>query len=145
MVEVEARSAHDRCCADVRAARPRQAQQLYSDYTFGLWRRTPAAPTNWSRSARPIPASRTRNSAGSTSWVRNHTIARFGPVREVEKTFVLEVAFDAAQLSTPQIRRRAPFSAHRPAARDKPAHEADRLETLMAFVENRPAGDQEAA
>ena len=30
-------------------------------------------------------------------WIRNHTTARFGPVREVEKALVLEVAFDAAQ------------------------------------------------
>ena len=28
-------------------------------------------------------------------FVRNHTFERFGPVREVEKTLVLEVAFDS--------------------------------------------------
>ena len=32
-------------------------------------------------------------------WIRNHTVSRFGPVREVEKSLVLEVIFDAAQLS----------------------------------------------
>ena len=32
-------------------------------------------------------------------WVRNHTVNRFGPVREVERGFVLEIAFDAAQRS----------------------------------------------
>jgi ATP-dependent DNA ligase len=73
-------------------------------------------------------------------WIRNHTVARFGPVREVEKSFVLEVAFDAAQLSTrhksgvalrfPRIARLRP---------DKPAAEADRLETLMRLVENGAA------
>ena len=28
-------------------------------------------------------------------FVRNHTLNRFGPVREVEKTLVLEIAFDS--------------------------------------------------
>jgi DNA ligase-1 len=68
-------------------------------------------------------------------WVRNHTIARFGPVREVEKTMVLEVAFDAAQLST---RHRSGVALRFPRiARirlDKPAAEADQLETLMRLV-----------
>ena len=56
-------------------------------------------------------------------------------MREVEKALVLEVAFDSAQASTrhksgvalrfPRIARLRP---------DKPAAEADRLETVRAFV-----------
>ena len=71
-------------------------------------------------------------------WIRNHTIARFGPVREVEKSMVLEVAFDAAQLSTRHksgVAMRFPRIAR--IRTDKPAAEADRLESLMALVENR--------
>ena len=65
-------------------------------------------------------------------WIRNHTIARFGPVREVEKALVLEVAFDAAQLSTRHksgVALRFPRIAR--LRTDKPAEEADRLATLL--------------
>ena len=107
----------------------------YSDYTFGLWRDDELVPVGKAYS-------------GFTDveltfldrWVRNHTTARFGPVREVEKALVLEVAFDAAQLSTRHksgVALRFPRIARIRA--DKPATEADRLETLMAHVEDRTA------
>lgn len=71
-------------------------------------------------------------------WVRSHTVARFGPVREVEKALVLEVAFDAAQYST---RHRSGVALRFPRiARirtDKPAAEADRMATLLLAVEKR--------
>jgi DNA ligase-1 len=73
-------------------------------------------------------------------WIRNHTVGRFGPVREVEKSLVLEVAFDAAQLSNRHksgVAMRFPRIAR--IRMDKPAAEADRLETLMALVEGKPA------
>ncbi|HEY4251022.1 MAG TPA: ATP-dependent DNA ligase, partial [Roseomonas sp.] len=71
-----------------------------------------------------------------------HTTARFGPVREVEKGLVLEVAFDAAQRST---RHRSGVALRFPRIarirRDKPVEEADRLENLMLFVPDRSAAD----
>ncbi|WP_043834837.1 cisplatin damage response ATP-dependent DNA ligase [Muricoccus aerilatus] len=113
----------------------------YSDYTFGLWR------TNEDGTRELVPVGKAYSGFTDQElvmldrWVRNHTTGRFGPVREVEKAFVLEVIFDAAQLSSrhrsgvamrfPRIARLRP---------DKPAEEADALETLMAMVENRPAG-----
>ena len=33
------------------------------------------------------------------NFVRKHTVERFGPVREVDKSLVLEVAFDSIHLS----------------------------------------------
>jgi DNA ligase-1 len=109
---------------------------FYSDYTFGLWR------TGDSGADELVPVGKAY--FGFTDdeltfidrWVRNHTVARFGPVREVEKTFVLEVAFDAAQLSTRHksgVALRFPRIAR--LRTDKPAVEADRLETLMRVVE----------
>ena len=111
----------------------------YSDYTFGLWR------TNDDGTRELVPVGKAYSGFTDAElvmldrWVRNHTTGRFGPVREVEKEFVLEVIFDAAQLSTrhrsgvamrfPRIARLRP---------DKPAAEADALETLMGMVENRP-------
>jgi len=69
---------------------------FYSDYTFGLWR----------EDGELVPVGKAY--FGFTDqellfldrWVRNHTVARFGPVREVERGMVLEIAFDAAQLSS---------------------------------------------
>ena len=33
-------------------------------------------------------------------WVRSNTVNRFGPVREVQKTLVVELAFDSAHFRT---------------------------------------------
>jgi DNA ligase-1 len=107
----------------------------YSDYTFGLWRGDELVPVG-----KAYFGFTDQELAWLDRWVRNHTVARFGPVREVEKALVLEVAFDAAQLSTRHksgVAMRFPRIAR--IRTDKPAAEADRLEALMALVENRPA------
>jgi DNA ligase-1 len=105
----------------------------YSDYTFGLWRDDELVPIG-----KAYFGFTDQELAFLDRWIRNHTIARFGPVREVEKAMVLEVAFDAAQLST---RHKSGVALRFPRISrirtDKPAAEADRLETLMALVENK--------
>jgi DNA ligase 1 len=105
----------------------------YSDYTFGLWRGEELVPVG-----KAYFGYTDRELGFLDRWVRNHTIARFGPVREVEKSLVLEVAFDAAQLS---MRHKSGVAMRFPRiARirtDKPAAEADRLEHLLELVENR--------
>jgi DNA ligase-1 len=105
----------------------------YSDYTFGLWRGDELVPVG-----KAYFGFTDQELAFLDRWIRNHTTARFGPVREVEKAMVLEVAFDAAQLSTRHksgVAMRFPRIAR--IRTDKPAEEADRLEALMALVENR--------
>ena len=66
-------------------------------------------------------------------------------MREVEKSLVLEVIFDAAQLSN---RHKSGVALRFPRIlrirKDKPASEADRLENLMNMVENGSA-EAEAA
>ena len=69
-------------------------------------------------------------------FVRNHTVDRFGPVREVEKTLVLEVAFDSIHESK---RHKSGVGdalsrASRGSGSDKPAAEADRIETLRRMI-----------
>lgn len=119
----------------------------YSDYTFGLWR--PREDGGEGEELVPIG----KAYSGYTDqelvwldrWIRNHTAARFGPVREVEKALVLEVIFDAAQLSTRHksgVALRFPRIAR--IRTDKPADQADRLDTLMALVENRAAREEAA-
>ena len=103
----------------------------YSDYTFGLWREDEEL----------VPVGKAYSGFTDQElvkldrWVRNHTVARFGPVREVERGMVLEIAFDAAQRSQ---RHKSGVALRFPrVARlrwDKPAAEADRLETLMRLL-----------
>ena len=102
----------------------------YSDYTFGVWRGEELVPVGKAYSgftdAELIELDR---------WVRNHTTRRYGPVREVEAGLVLEVAFDSVHPST---RHKSGLAMRFPRVHrirwDKPAHEADRLETLAAMV-----------
>ncbi|MBV8397163.1 MAG: cisplatin damage response ATP-dependent DNA ligase, partial [Acetobacteraceae bacterium] len=117
----------------------------YSDYTFGLWRADEAGHDELVPIGKAYFGFTDQELAFLDRWIRNHTIARFGPVREVEKALVLEVAFDAAQLSTRHksgVALRFPRIAR--IRTDKPAAEADRLETLMCLVENRPDSAQAA-
>ena len=110
---------------------------FYSDYTFGLWRGEELVPVG-----KAYFGFTDQELTFLDRWIRNNTIARFGPVREVEKSMVLEVAFDAAQLSNRHksgVAMRFPRLAR--IRTDKPAAEADRLETLMALVEGRADDD----
>jgi DNA ligase-1 len=107
---------------------------FYSDYTFGLWRSSEAGDEL-------VPVGKAYSGLTDAEmgwldkWIRDHTTGRFGPVREVEKTLVLEIAFDAAQRST---RHRSGVALRFPRVarlrRDKPAAEADRLEGLLATI-----------
>jgi len=104
----------------------------YSDYTFGLWR----------EDGELVPVGKAYSGFTDAElvvldrWIRNHTVHRFGPVREVERGLVLEIAFDAAQLSRRHksgVALRFPRVAR--VRMDKPAEEADQLDTLMRLIE----------
>ncbi len=109
---------------------------FYSDYTFGVWR----------EDGELVPIGKAYSGYTDEEltwldrWIRNNTVNRFGPVREVGRGIVFEVAFDAAQLSARHksgVALRFPRIAR--IRRDKPVEEADRLETVLALVENRLA------
>jgi DNA ligase-1 len=113
---------------------------FYSDYTFGLWR--PGADG----APELVPVGKAYSGFTDAElvvldrWIRNHTTNRYGPVREVERGLVLEIAFDAAQLSNRHksgVALRFPRVAR--VRMDKPHEEADQLETLMRLVENAAA------
>ncbi|WP_188902056.1 cisplatin damage response ATP-dependent DNA ligase [Caldovatus sediminis] len=112
----------------------------YSDYTFGLWRPDGRGGEELVPVGKAYSGYTDQELLWLGRWIRNHTVARFGPVREVEKALVLEVAFDAAQRS---MRHKSGVALRFPRIlrirRDKPASEADRLDTLMALVGNREA------
>jgi len=103
----------------------------YSDYTFGCW----------TEDGELLPVGKAYSGITDDelkmldSFVRNHTLNRFGPVREVEKTMVLEVAFDSIHESKRHksgVAMRFP-RIHR-IRTDKPAAEADRLDTLKRMI-----------
>jgi DNA ligase-1 len=103
----------------------------YSDYTFGCWTE--------SGELLPVGKAYFGFTDDELKWldrfVRTHTVNRFGPVREVERMLVLEVAFDSIHRST---RHKSGLAMRFPRISrirtDKPAHEADRIETLMAMA-----------
>ena len=69
------------------------------------------------------------------SFVRGHTLNRFGPVREVEKTLVLEIAFDSIHESKRHksgVAMRFPRIAR--IRTDKPAAEADTVAGLRRLI-----------
>ena len=108
---------------------------FYSDYTFGCWDGDP------DRGADLLPVGKAyfgftdEELKWLDSYIRRHTVNRFGPVRETDRSLVLEVAFDSVHESKRHksgLAMRFP-RVHRIRA-DKPAHEADRIETLRALV-----------
>jgi DNA ligase-1 len=104
---------------------------FYSDYTFGCWTDEGALL--------PVGKAYFGFTDEELKWldnfVRRHTIERFGPVREVEKSLVLEVAFDTIHASK---RHKSGLAMRFPRISrirtDKPAAEADRIATLLAMV-----------
>jgi DNA ligase-1 len=112
---------------------------FYSDYTFGLWR----PDGNGGEELVPVG----KAYFGFTDeelhqidrFVRNNTLDRFGPVREVthepDKGLVFEVAFEGLQRST---RHKSGLAMRFPRISrlrwDKPPREADRLETLETML-----------
>ncbi|HWK35417.1 cisplatin damage response ATP-dependent DNA ligase, partial [Sphingomonas sp.] len=104
---------------------------FYSDYSFGCW----------SDDGELLPVGKAYSGItdDELKWldrfVRTHTVNRFGPVREVEKTLVLEVAFDSIHQSKRHksgVAMRFP-RIHR-IRNDKPAAEADTLAALLRLV-----------
>jgi DNA ligase-1 len=112
----------------------------YSDYTFGLWRPDGAGGEELVPIGKAYSGFTDAELLWLDRWIRAHTTARFGPVREVEKALVLEVAFDAAQRSPRHksgVALRFPRIAR--IRNDKPAAEADRLATLERMIVGPPA------
>ncbi|NJM35769.1 MAG: cisplatin damage response ATP-dependent DNA ligase [Rhodomicrobium sp.] len=103
---------------------------FYSDYTFGLWRDEELLPVGKAYFGFTDDELRQLD-----RWVRGHTVARFGPVREVEKALVFEVAFDSVQASA---RHKSGVAMRFPRINrirwDKPASEADRLDALQRLI-----------
>jgi DNA ligase-1 len=102
----------------------------YSDFTFGVWRGDALTPVG-----KAYFGFTDAELKQLDAFIRSNTIDRFGPVRAVTPTLVLEIAFDGLQRSTRHksgLAMRFPRIAR--IRTDKPAAEADRIETLEALL-----------
>ncbi|WP_164157326.1 cisplatin damage response ATP-dependent DNA ligase [Sandarakinorhabdus rubra] len=104
---------------------------LYSDFTFGCW----AGDGQLLPVGKAYSGFTDAELAFLDKWVRSHTVNSFGPVREVEKSLVLEVAFDSIHAST---RHKSGLAMRFPRISrirsDKPAAEADTLAALLKLA-----------
>ncbi len=103
----------------------------YSDYTFGCW----------TEDGELLPVGKAYSGITDEElrwldkFVRTHTIQRFGPVREVEKSLVFEIAFDSIHESKRHksgVAMRFPRIAR--IRTDKPAAEADTIVGLRKLI-----------
>jgi DNA ligase-1 len=107
---------------------------FYSDYTFGAWAVKDGE-------AMLVPVGKAYSGftdeelVALDRFIRQNTVERFGPVRSVAPKLVLEVAFDAIQ---PSARHKSGIAMRFPRISrirwDKPAREADTLESLKALI-----------
>ena len=108
---------------------------FFSDYTFGCWDGNP------DEGAELLPVGKAYSGFTDAELkqidrhVRQNTVNRFGPVRETEKILVFEVAFDSVHESK---RHKSGLAMRFPRIHrirwDKPAHEADRIDTLKSLI-----------
>ncbi|SNS87709.1 DNA ligase-1 [Sphingomonas laterariae] len=112
---------------------------FYSDFTFGCWTDDP------DRGGELLPVGKAYFGFSDEelkwldSYVRRHTVNRFGPVRETDRSLVLEIAFDSVHVSKRHksgVAMRFP-RIHR-IRTDKPANEADLIATLRSMIRDAP-------
>jgi DNA ligase-1 len=136
------REAHLLDCVVMYAQRGHgKRSSFYSDYTFGCWREGESGPEL-------VPVGKAYSGFTDEElqrldrWIREHTVNRYGPVREVAPGLVLEVAFDSAHRSN---RHKSGVAMRFPRVNrirwDKPAAEADLVSSLIKMIEADKNGD----
>ena len=99
----------------------------YSDFTFGVWKEDETVPIG-----KAYFGFTDAELKKLDNWVRKNTIKRFGPVREVKRALVLEIAFDNLHTSP---RHKSGIALRFPRIHrirwDKPINEADKLASLL--------------
>jgi len=117
-------------------AHPGQGRRsnLYTDYTFGVWRDRELVPV-----AKAYSGLSNAEVAQLDRWIRAHTVEKFGPVRAVEPTQVFELAYEGIAASG---RHKSGIALRFPRIlrwrTDKPASEADTLANLQAMLMQAP-------
>jgi DNA ligase-1 len=123
-------------------AQPGQGRRsnLYTDYTFGVWRDQELVPVAKAYSGLSNPEVEQLD-----RWIRAHTVEKFGPVRSVEPTQVFELAYEGIAASG---RHKSGIALRFPRIlrwrTDKPASEADTLANLQAVLMASTGGNPHA-
>ncbi|RYG56274.1 MAG: cisplatin damage response ATP-dependent DNA ligase, partial [Proteobacteria bacterium] len=103
---------------------------LYTDYTFGLWKDDKLVPF-----AKAYSGLSNEEINKLDAWIRKNTLEKFGPVRSVKAHKVFEIAFEGIQLSP---RHKAGIAVRFPRILrerlDKKMEEADTLATAMELL-----------
>ncbi len=110
---------------------------FYSDYTFGCWDGDPDAGAELLPVGKAYSGFTDEELKKIDRHVRTHTVNRFGPVRETDRSLVFELAFDSVHESK---RHKSGLAMRFPRVHrvrwDKPPHEADRLDSLKALIKD---------
>ncbi len=108
---------------------------FYSDYTFGCWNGDPDEGAELLPVGKAYSGFTDEELKKIDRHVRQNTLNRYGPVREVERSLVFEVAFDSVHASK---RHKSGLAMRFPRIHrirwDKPAHEADRIAALENLI-----------
>ncbi len=108
---------------------------FYSDYTFGCWDGDPDTGAELLPVGKAYSGFTDEELKKIDRHVRTHTVNRFGPVRETDRSLVFEVAFDSVHESK---RHKSGLAMRFPRIHrvrwDKPVHEADRIDSLRALI-----------
>ena len=106
---------------------------LFTDYTFGIW--------NGEQSPQLVTFAKAYSGLNDQEineldrWIRRNTVQRFGPVRSVKAEQVFEIGFEGIHASS---RHKSGIAVRFPRIlrwrQDKPAEEADTLQTAEALL-----------
>jgi DNA ligase-1 len=103
---------------------------LFTDYTFALWRGDELVPF-----AKAYSGLDNREIDELDRWIRRHTREKFGPVRSVEPLHVFEIGFEGITQSS---RHKSGIAVRFPRIlrwrKDKPPQEADTLEAALQLI-----------
>ena len=106
---------------------------LFTDYTFAVWDQGALVPV-----AKAYSGLSDAEIQEVDAWVRRHTLEKFGPTRAVDPVQVFEIAFEGIAAST---RHKSGVAVRFPRIarwrKDKPAAEADTLDTLKGLLATR--------
>jgi DNA ligase-1 len=115
---------------------------LFTDYTFGVWKGDELVP--FAKAYSGLTDAEIRK---ADRWIRDNTLETFGPVRAVKQELVFELAFEAIQRSS---RHKSGVAVRFPRIsrwrEDKKPEDADSLQTIQemldAFNAEHPANSE---
>lgn len=108
---------------------------LYTDFTFGLWQMSTENKPELVTFAKAYSGLTDSEFAEVNQWIKKNTIARFGPVRQLNAELVFEIAFEGISTSS---RHKSGYATRFPRIlrwrKDKTVEQANHLSDLEALI-----------